>query len=87
VQDIDADARRREVLVSIVRLGHSLGLSVTAEGVETDPEFQVIAQAGCDLVQGYFIAKPMDTPAFEVWQESRARRLEAHRIAESAAAA
>jgi diguanylate cyclase (GGDEF)-like protein len=74
VQNIDADARRRELLVSIVQLGHSLGLSVTAEGAETQAELGVISEAGCDLVQGYVIAKPMDTGAFEDWSDQRERR-------------
>ncbi|HEY4069491.1 MAG TPA: EAL domain-containing protein [Burkholderiaceae bacterium] len=72
VQHIDADARRRALLVSIVQLGHSLGLTVTAEGVETESELTVIGQADCDLVQGYLIGKPMDTGAFEAWHGARA---------------
>jgi EAL domain-containing protein (putative c-di-GMP-specific phosphodiesterase class I) len=72
IQHIDGDARRRALFVSIVQLGHSLGLTVTGEGVETDGELNVIVQAGCDLVQGFLIGKPIDTAAFELRLGERA---------------
>ena len=60
--------RRREALLrSIVSIGHSLGLTVTAEGVENAEELACITAAGCDQIQGYFLAKPMDRPDFESW--------------------
>jgi diguanylate cyclase (GGDEF)-like protein len=70
VDGVNFDARRQELLGSIVKLGHSLRLTVTAEGVETEAEMAVLRNAGCDLVQGYLVAKPMDTPVFEQWRES-----------------
>jgi EAL domain-containing protein (putative c-di-GMP-specific phosphodiesterase class I) len=85
VQHIDADARRRALLVSIVQLGHSLGLTVTAEGVETASELAVIGQADCDLVQGYLIGKPMDTGAFEAWHRERPRHSGVLRRAQASA--
>ncbi|MCV2355728.1 EAL domain-containing protein [Paucibacter sp. B2R-40] len=69
VDGVNFDARRQELLGSIVKLGHSLRLTVTAEGVETEAEMLVLRSAGCDLVQGYLLAKPMDTSAFELWRE------------------
>ncbi|MCV2371278.1 putative bifunctional diguanylate cyclase/phosphodiesterase [Roseateles oligotrophus] len=69
VDGVNFDARRQELLGSIVKLGHSLRLTVTAEGVETEAEMAILRNAGCDLVQGYLVAKPMDTPAFEQWRE------------------
>jgi diguanylate cyclase (GGDEF)-like protein len=69
VDGVNFDARRQELLGSIVKLGHSLRLTVTAEGVETEAEMAVLRALGCDLVQGYLLAKPMDTPAFEAWRE------------------
>lgn len=67
VRDVHADERRRELLGSIVRLGHSLGLKVTAEGAEARAELEVLSDAGCDLVQGYLFAKPMACDDFEAW--------------------
>ena len=43
---------------SIVELGHNLGLHVVAEGVETGGVQDAVAATGCDLVQGYFFARP-----------------------------
>jgi EAL domain-containing protein (putative c-di-GMP-specific phosphodiesterase class I)/GGDEF domain-containing protein len=55
-----AESQRDALLVrSTVDLAHSLGLKVTAEGVETDMALSLLAGMGCDLAQGYLIAKPM----------------------------
>ena len=45
-------------------LGHNLGLTVVAEGVEDEWTLDILSAFGCDLAQGYFIAKPM--PASEI---------------------
>jgi len=55
-----ADSQRDALLVrSTVDLAHSLGLKVTAEGVETDTGYAILAAMGCDVAQGYLIARPM----------------------------
>jgi diguanylate cyclase (GGDEF)-like protein len=69
VSEVDLDPRRRALVVAIVALGHSLGLEVTAEGVEREEELQVLRDAGCDLVQGHLVAKPMDRERFEAWRD------------------
>jgi diguanylate cyclase (GGDEF)-like protein/PAS domain S-box-containing protein len=56
---------------SITSLGHILGLDVIAEGVETDRQLARIADAGCDLVQGYHFAPPMPADAFAAYVVSR----------------
>ena len=60
----DADPSRRALLQSIVRLGHGLGMVVTAEGVETQGELAMLRESGCNLAQGYLIAKPMAVDDF-----------------------
>ncbi|MGM9481666.1 putative bifunctional diguanylate cyclase/phosphodiesterase [Roseateles sp. NT4] len=67
VQDVNADPRRQALLKSIVGVGQGLGLSVTAEGVENQAELDCITACGCDLIQGYLLAKPMDLPDFQTW--------------------
>lgn len=67
VQDVHADPRRQALLKSIVGLGQGLGLSVTAEGVENEDELAVVQACGCDLLQGYLLARPMTLPDFEAW--------------------
>jgi len=70
VDGVNTDPRRQELLASIVTLGHSLGLTVTAEGVENEAELAVLRHANCDLVQGYLLAKPMDLASFERWRQT-----------------
>ncbi len=67
VQQVDADPRRQALLKSIVGLGQGLGLTVTAEGVETEAELAVVTGCGCDLVQGFLLARPMQLPELEAW--------------------
>jgi diguanylate cyclase (GGDEF)-like protein/PAS domain S-box-containing protein len=55
------------ILTSITSLGHALGLTVTAEGVETEEQFKVIQAAGCDRVQGYLIGYPMSAEDLGDW--------------------
>ena len=55
-----SDSQRDALLVrSTIDLAHSLGLKVTAEGVETDTAYALLAGMGCDIAQGYLIARPM----------------------------
>lgn len=58
----------RTVIRSIVDLGHSLGLRLTAEGVEDQGALDYLTSIGCDLAQGYFIARPMSGDAARHWQ-------------------
>ncbi|MDR7333188.1 EAL domain-containing protein [Roseateles asaccharophilus] len=67
IQDVDRDARRQALLRSIVGVGKGLGLTVTAEGVENQAELACVQACGCDLLQGYLLAKPMDLPDLERW--------------------
>jgi EAL domain-containing protein (putative c-di-GMP-specific phosphodiesterase class I) len=55
-----AESQRDSLLVrSTIDLGHSLGMQVTAEGVETETALSLLALMGCDAAQGYFIGRPM----------------------------
>ena len=65
-----ANQQARSLVKSIVRLGHDLGLTVVAEGVETEHELSVTRAAHCDLVQGYFLAHPSPPEQIEALLES-----------------
>lgn len=58
VANISADQKKKLFVRSIVELAHVLGVRVVAEGVETEREFLTCKEIGCDLVQGYFVARP-----------------------------
>lgn len=65
----------RKILANTVALAHDLGLSVTAEGIETKEDFERIVKLGCDVAQGYFFAKPMPANQFiEYWATSTQMR-------------
>ncbi len=61
------DNEARAMLVSSVSLGKDLELPIVAEGVETQIEWDLVASLGVDIVQGYFVAKPMPGEAIEDW--------------------
>ena len=62
----DSKANSR-VVEAIVALGKAMNLDVVAEGVETDQQYAIVRRLGCDLVQGYFIAKPMTANQLQAW--------------------
>ncbi len=59
IKDLGADASARAIVQAIVALGKALGLSVTAEGVETEDQLAALAADQCDEVQGFLLARPM----------------------------
>jgi diguanylate cyclase (GGDEF)-like protein len=69
VRDVDLEPKRYELLAAIAQLGHTLGMTVTAEGVEREAELLAVRRAGCQLVQGYFTGRPMSVDAFLQWRE------------------
>ena len=64
VQDLLTKPGDATVARSVVALGHSLGLTVIAEGVETAAQRNMLAELGCDAFQGYFFGRP--APAAEL---------------------
>ena len=52
---------------AVVKLGQALHLIVVAEGVETDGQFQILRELGCNEVQGFLFAKPMTAKALGLW--------------------
>jgi diguanylate cyclase (GGDEF)-like protein len=58
IRDIDKDPRKYAIVQNVVRMAHSLGLLVVAEGVEHPAELRAIGDAGCDFAQGFLIARP-----------------------------
>lgn len=59
------DTNNAMVAQTIVAMGHGLGMQVVAEGVETRTQMDFLMAEGCDVFQGYLIARPIPRPAFE----------------------
>ena len=51
------------IITSVTRLAKALGMSVVAEGVETEPQRQILIAAGCDHLQGYHFGRPTSSAA------------------------
>ncbi len=58
IQNLGKDPSTDAIVTSIVGLGRSLDVTITAEGVETEEQAILLSAAGCDLVQGYMFGKP-----------------------------
>ncbi len=61
------DAAARAILESSMDMAHKLNLATVAEGVETELDLKLVRSLGCDLIQGYLIAKPMPVKDLLVW--------------------
>jgi EAL domain-containing protein (putative c-di-GMP-specific phosphodiesterase class I) len=55
------------IVRAVINLGHDLGLRVVAEGVEDEQTWAMLEELGCDLVQGYLLAKPMPVGEMTGW--------------------
>jgi EAL domain-containing protein (putative c-di-GMP-specific phosphodiesterase class I)/FixJ family two-component response regulator len=71
VMNAQKSQESRNVIKSVIDLGHSLGLQVTAEGVEDQQTLNYLISQGCDFAQGYLIARPMPGEAARFWAEER----------------
>jgi diguanylate cyclase (GGDEF)-like protein len=67
VLDLAKDAEDAVIVRSTVELGHNLGLTVIAEGVEDEESMDMLKGYGCDLGQGYFFSRPQPKDDLETW--------------------
>ena len=59
IRDIPQDKNDVEISCAVIAMAHSLGLTVVAEGVETEVQAKLLASYGCEYLQGYFLDRPM----------------------------
>lgn len=64
IADITTNVIHRELVESMISLGKNLGVTVVAEGVETEMQCQLLARMGCDQLQGFFISKALTANDF-----------------------
>jgi diguanylate cyclase len=67
VMGMSTNANDAQIVRSTVVLAHNLGLSVVAEGVETEEARDQLLAQGCDCAQGYFLARPLPPDQFAIW--------------------
>ena len=67
VMNLDRSASNLAIMRATIELGHSLGLKVVAEGVETPEVWSTLLRLGCDVAQGYYISRPMPAAAVAPW--------------------
>ena len=62
----DAKERKKDIIMfeNIARLAKELGIQIIAEGVETEQQYEYLAEAGCDMIQGHFFDKALPEEAF-----------------------
>lgn len=68
-------SNRLAILSSSLDMGKRLGVTTVAEGVETEADWQLLRQLGCDVAQGYLLAKPMPTSELLGWTRQHRKRL------------
>ena len=56
--------RERTVVAGLIDLGHRLGMTCVAEGIETESQLELLQRLHCDQLQGYYIGKPMPADEF-----------------------
>ncbi|MDQ2808948.1 MAG: EAL domain-containing protein [Chloroflexota bacterium] len=69
VREITLNANDATIVRSTIELGHKLGLSVIAEGIEDRATWDLLTQWGCDEGQGYYLSRPIPAAAIPLWVE------------------
>jgi len=67
MRDVESNPSARAIVTTVVRVGQSLQLTVVAEGVETEGQRKLLADLGCDVIQGFLYAPALSPPAFGRW--------------------
>jgi EAL domain-containing protein (putative c-di-GMP-specific phosphodiesterase class I) len=80
MRDVDSDPAARAIVTTMVRVGQSLQLTVVAEGVESEGQRNLLAELGCDVVQGFLYAPALSPTGFGRWLlDHSARRADAEK--------
>lgn len=64
IQDID-NSMKKEIVKSIGNIARSIGLTVVAEGIETEPQSKIIRSLGLEMIQGYYVSRPIPKDEIE----------------------
>jgi EAL domain-containing protein (putative c-di-GMP-specific phosphodiesterase class I) len=75
IVNMDNGEKGIAIVSAIIAMAHSLSLEVIAEGVEDESHIQLLRKMQCDIVQGYYIARPMPAAEFEQLLASNSRHI------------
>ncbi len=75
IKDLEIDPGDAAIVLSIITLAHNLGLSVIAEGVETEGQMGMLERYRCNEAQGYFISHPLSSEEATEWLSNRELQL------------
>ncbi len=64
IADMERNPDDLALTTAIIAMAHSLGITVVAEGVEKEVQFEILRERGCDLAQGYWLGQPMRASSF-----------------------
>ena len=64
VRNIKSGNKEMELVTLVLKIAKTLGVPVIAEGVETEDEYKLLKEAGCDIIQGYYFSKPLPPEEF-----------------------
>ena len=76
----DGHPDRGPVIGLVVDVAHRMGMTVVAEGVEVGPHLQLLSSLGCDMAQGYYVARPMPGEDVPDWLRSGTGRAISSRL-------
>ena len=72
IMDIEKNLQSKKIINMIVNLAKTLGLIVIAEGIETEIQYNLLKEMGCDEFQGYYFSKPVTAEEFQAkWVENK----------------
>jgi diguanylate cyclase (GGDEF)-like protein len=67
IRDLAHSDNDAAIVGAVIELGHNLGLSVVAEGVEDADTWDRLVSLGCDIAQGYYMSRPLPTAELDAW--------------------
>ncbi|MBO1325176.1 EAL domain-containing protein [Acetobacter sp. TBRC 12305] len=69
---IERDEKLRKVVRAIIQIGKNLGMTVVAEGIETEQQWRMLRRTECDVIQGFYFSRPLETDEIDAWLARRA---------------
>jgi EAL domain-containing protein (putative c-di-GMP-specific phosphodiesterase class I) len=67
IMDVDNDTDDKAIVTAIIAMSHSLSLKIVAEGVESEPQLNLLTTLDCDQIQGFYFSKPLPKEEFPLF--------------------